>query len=355
MRPNQRKQFYAQKFHSRLGPLTSAQTHVRVPKEIAAQRTPSSVGNPFRRTLPQDGFVPTPAPQRESRRPPIAWEEEEEDEPLSAATFRARALERALRGDEPQNSLAPQRLFTTPTPRAPVQANRTTGSQRQTNPPASAQRIPQQPQPAQPRAAQRSVQFQAPQKVIHQAPAPVPVQVPAQITGPLEVVNAELTALDVMIGNSVITTQPKQNVLPKAAYLVSDTDSADLYSKDTVMFSAQHPVCCVELVLEIGGPLGRFDQYDSDRSVSVSFFAGAHSILAPCKCLADYLMHGKLESYEFGEEELHLFRMPLGFAEGQGIVLRDRAKLRVVLEGELTRLKAMGERHRFFVRYFEEK
>jgi hypothetical protein len=357
MRPNQRKNFYAQKFHSRLGPFTNGAGHVRVPKEMLAAKTPAQ----FQGAAPQYGGQFHKQPQQQAqqqqarqaqqqarqpqfepefqavpRKAPPSWED---DEPLSAATFRARALERALRGEEPQNSAAPQRLYTTPAPKLPLDKAAPSASSR-----ASVPRFPV-------RATQQVYASPAP---IGPAHAPTAPAAPAR-SGPTPVVNAELTSLDVMIGNSALTVQPKLNLYPRAAYLLSDAETPDLYSKDTVAFSAPSAVCCVELVLELSGPLGRFDQYDGAGAVSVSFFAGSHAVLAPCRCLADYLMHGRLESYEFGDEQLHLFRLPLGFAEGQGIVLRDRAKLRVVLEGELPTLKASAERHRFFVRYYEEK
>ena len=356
MKPAQRKNFYAQKFHARLGPFTSGSGHVRVPKDLMAPKTPAPRG--LHRGAAH--AAPPHHPQFEPEfqavpRKPTSWEDED-DEPLSAATFRARALERALRGDEPQNSAPPQqRLYTTPAPkvlpRAPSVAPPTAAARAaaaKIRPPARVQQAQAQrvaaPLPTAVRASQQPVYAQ-----------PMPSPAPAAPSRPVPVVNGELSSLDVMVGNSALTVQPKHNLYPRAAYLLSDAETPDLYSKDTVAFSAPTAVCCVELVLEVSGPLGRFDQYDGSGAVSVSFYAGAHAVLAPCKCLADYLMHGRLESYEFGADQLHLFRLPLGFAEGQGIVLRDRAKLRVVLEGELAQLRANGERHRFFVRYHEEK
>ena len=48
--------------------------------------------------------------------------------------------------------------------------------------------------------------------------------------------------------------------------------------------------------------------------------------------------------------------MPLGHEPSQGLQLRDKAKLRVSLQNlDLSQLRAAGLRHRFIVRYYEEK
>ena len=318
---NQRKNFYAQRFHSRLGPLTSVAPHVRTPKAA-----------PFP-TGPQQSYASAPSFQpifRESRAHSQSWDSDDE---LSASTFRSRALSRM--SDEPRNSSAPQRdwdhvpkvdtFYATPKPSVKP----------------AAPRVP--PTAGKPRASD----------YVRSAPESA-----ASRAGPQTVINAPLTSLDVLVGNSQLTTQPKQNLLRKAAYLTQENGLADIYSDGSVSFSSPSAVCATELLLEITGPLGNFAEYSGPAGDSkfVAFYAGANAIFAHVTCWADYLMHGTLESYEFGAEQLHLFRMPLGHEPGQGIQLRDKAKLRVALQNlDLSSLQKAGLRHRFIVRYFEEK
>jgi hypothetical protein len=317
MWPSQPKNFYARRFKSRFGPLTADLNHIRVPKEAVKK---------------------VPQPKKVNFEPDYtseAWETDFDDEPITASTFRARSLDR-LR-DEPQNSTAPQRYFAAPLP-------------------PRAAGLP----PPRPVAVARPPNFERP-KAVPAFDRPLPPKTAvrsnpvASRDSATPIVNAELTSLDVMVGNSALTVQPRANLYPKTAYLSNETATIDLIARDTVFFSSPNTVHCLELVLELSGSLTNPTSYLSDSSVSISIFAGAHVLFSTIHCLADYLKHGKLESYEFGDEQIHLFRMPLGFAEGQGIVLRDASKLRVVLEGELPLVRSQGRRHRFFVRYHDEK
>jgi len=306
----QPKHFYVQRFHARLGPLTSGAAHVRAPK--AAPFPTGPVGGSY-----APSFQPI---YRESSSRLGQWEDDE----LSAATFRARALERIR--DEPRNSFAPAK------PNMDTRAKPT-----------------------------RSAAATYPTVTHPTATHPTAIPTASRAVGPSApsaVVNAPLTSLEVLVGNSQLTTQPRQNLYRRAAYLLDEAGQPDIYADGSVTFSSAALVCATELVLEITGRLPNFAEYAGEARDSkfIAFYAGANPILGHITCWADYLMHGTLESYEFGADQLHLFRLPLGHEPGQGIHLRDKAKLRVALQRlDLTALREAGLRHRFIVRYYEEK
>jgi hypothetical protein len=309
MRPTQRKHFYAQKFNSRFGPFTKTLNHLRQPKPALQYQTQAyqvqgyqAQGYQSKQQFQAPGYQAHSYGKKPVRKPVIQPEfaavprisaKWEEDEPLSAATFRARALERAMRGDEPTNSLAPE------------------------NP------------------RRRAVTLPKPSKQ-----------------------EVKAAPIDVNISNSVLTTQTRRDQYPKAKYLESESGEPDQYSDGTLIFTANEAICATELVFEVSGQLSPFDKYlDSPTGeCQINVYVGAHAVLGTIRCLADFLMHGKLESYEIGSTQLHLFRMQLAFQEGQGIGMQANSKVRVIISGlELPELSAAEGRHRFFLRYFEEK
>jgi hypothetical protein len=216
--------------------------------------------------------------------------------------------------------------------------------------------------------------------------------------------NADCTALDVLIGNSVLRTQTStQHVLPRSNYLTIDGEmptgsnieldidcpyvGRDFPVRDSgaptpvtlafpwpSAFLTSATICVTELVLEISGPLGNFDTYaglkpNHHPNAGIYIYPGTGdegpiTFPAPIRTLGDVLLYGSLKTFDFGGEQescalLHHFTIPLSRQSNQGVLLRAasnykaKRKIRVVVNGfDFSPFKGR-RRHRWFVRWHE--
>lgn len=204
---------------------------------------------------------------------------------------------------------------------------------------------------------------------------------------PTEIVNAEFTTLDVLVGNSVLAVQQKRGeAVPRTNFLtingrMQTDENAQLdqdYTQGRTSFEfpssdlrlGGRRIKLVELVLEISGELGDFTTYLGRRAQGeVEATAGIHLLVGdapityplPIRTIGDYLQYAELQSYDFAPLDdaaadpvssvLHHFRIPLGRDNDLVLDVDLGERLRVEVSG--FDFSQLGRRHRFFVKWHE--